>query len=359
MSRACDLAWIILVAGAILVPPAGMTHFASADSIETQSNPVSDGAITITPGDPDRSDWEFIPWYEADTEDAGLGVDPYAVQIAHDSTDVYVHIQLNQFDIEPGQEWRIQLWVDSDQNLDTGYLSNFAIGADSLLEVNTLYDYSGTAPGEWVWTIAVTDLPRDQTDLLDVAVQFPRAAINDTRAFDFFVMGQNFPDGQLEDPLPDFADQDFGDYFTYELNDLGPRLQAGDSNQDLKFDQLDLVQVQIAAKYLTGQPATWGEGDWNAAPGGEVGKPPLGDGRFDQLDIVAALGPGHYLTGPYAGLAAASQASVPVPEPSTAALLTLGLLAFAASGLRKVQSMANCSKSRPCLLRWPKPDRGA
>ena len=38
-----------------------------------------------------------------------------------------------------------------------------------------------------------------------------------------------------------------------------PKLQAGDADMDLDFDQLDLVQVQIAAKYLTGQPATWGE----------------------------------------------------------------------------------------------------
>ena len=30
-------------------------------------------------------------------------------------------------------------------------------------------------------------------------------------------------------------------------------LQAGDANMDLEFNQLDLVQVQIAAKYLTGQ----------------------------------------------------------------------------------------------------------
>jgi hypothetical protein len=86
-----------------------------------------------------------------------------------------------------------------------------------------------------------------------------------------------------------------------------PGLLGGDANQDLKFDQIDLVQVQIAAKYLTGQPATWGEGDWNGAPGGEPGNPPLGDGLFTQLDIIAALGPGHYLMGPYAAINAGGQ----------------------------------------------------
>ena len=77
-------------------------------------------------------------------------------------------------------------------------------------------------------------------------------------------------------------------------------LQAGDADMDSDFDQLDLVQVQVAAKYFTGQPATWGEGDWNGAPGGYEGNPPTGDSLFDQFDIIAALANGLYLTGQYA-----------------------------------------------------------
>ena len=79
----------------------------------------------------------------------------------------------------------------------------------------------------------------------------------------------------------------------------GP-LQPGDADQDLDFDQLDLVRVQIAARYLTGQAATWGDGDWNGGPGGKQGEPPAGNGLFDQLDITAALNAGKYLAGPYA-----------------------------------------------------------
>jgi hypothetical protein len=71
---------------------------------------------------------------------------------------------------------------------------------------------------------------------------------------------------------------------------------------DLDFDQLDLVQVLEAGKYRTGQPATWGEGDWNGAPGGSRGNPPQGDGVSDQFDIIAALRPGHFLTGRYAAV---------------------------------------------------------
>ena len=79
-------------------------------------------------------------------------------------------------------------------------------------------------------------------------------------------------------------------------------LNAGDADQDLDFDQLDLVQVQVAAKYLTVEPATWGEGDWDGAPGGTLGSPPVGNGLFDQLDVIAALAAGTYLTGPYAAI---------------------------------------------------------
>jgi hypothetical protein len=53
--------------------------------------------------------------------------------------------------------------------------------------------------------------------------------------------------------------------------------QPGDADGSGQFNQIDLVQVLIAAQYLTGQPATWAEGDFN------------GDGRFDQLDIVLTL----------------------------------------------------------------------
>ena len=79
-------------------------------------------------------------------------------------------------------------------------------------------------------------------------------------------------------------------------------LSAGDADQDLDFDQLDLIQVQVAGKYLTGQTSTWGEGDWDGAPGGSPGNPPFGDGLFNQFDIVAALASDVYLQGPYGAI---------------------------------------------------------
>ena len=61
-----------------------------------------------------------------------------------------------------------------------------------------------------------------------------------------------------------------------------PRL-PGDANEDGIFNQLDIVQVLQAAKYLSDKPANWHDGDWT------------GDGFFDQQDIVAVLQADAYL----------------------------------------------------------------
>ena len=88
------------------------------------------------------------------------------------------------------------------------------------------------------------------------------------------------------------------------------RTWFGDANLDGEFGQLDLVNVLAAAKYGQGNVATWSEGDWNA------------DGLFNQLDVVAALQDDGYLKGPQIAITV-------VPEPSSAALLFVGVALFA------------------------------
>ena len=78
---------------------------------------------------------------------------------------------------------------------------------------------------------------------------------------------------EVSGPATDFAGTD-----TSELQAL-----PGDANRNGVFDELDILQVATAGKYLTGELANWGEGDWN------------GDKLFDQLDIVAALQTGNYV----------------------------------------------------------------
>ena len=118
-------------------------------------------------------------------------------------------------------------------------------------------------------------------------------------------------------------------------------LFAGDANREFSFDQQDIVRVMQAGKYLTGEPATWGEGDWDGAPGGYPGEPPPGDGIFDQKDVVAALQAGTYLSGDYTartpndakGLAEGSMTSI--PEPSTLLLVAIGATGMLTIGWRR------------------------
>jgi hypothetical protein len=130
---------------------------------------------------------------------------------------------------------------------------------------------------------------------------------------------------------------------------VGPALQAGDADMNLQLDQLDLIKVLQAGKYLTGESATWGQGDWDKAPGGIPGHPPTGDKLFNNLDIVAALQNGLYRTGPYAaaGLPPTipNLAEVPyaiVPEPTSIVLAMIALILVVASNpLREVMCMGS------------------
>jgi hypothetical protein len=153
----------------------------------------------------------------------------------------------------------------------------------------------------------------DKVDEGGVLTDFDAIALKDDliTLADLDATGAEFSDlaGNIltlnNDPLAD-------GYFDTTLNIMLPRvfqatesmerilLQAGDADQDKDFDQFDLIRVQQSAKYLTGQAATWGEGDWNGVPGGSPGDPPAGNGQFDQLDVIAAQQPALYLTGPYA-----------------------------------------------------------
>ncbi|MCA9217831.1 MAG: PEP-CTERM sorting domain-containing protein [Planctomycetales bacterium] len=81
----------------------------------------------------------------------------------------------------------------------------------------------------------------------------------------------------------------------------------GDANLDGEFNSSDFVAVFTPAKYETGQPATWAEGDWS------------GDGIFDSSDFVTAFTASGYEKGPRpAG----------VPEPTTISMLVIAALSL-------------------------------
>lgn len=89
----------------------------------------------------------------------------------------------------------------------------------------------------------------------------------------------------------------------------------GDANLDKEFSSSDLVTMFVAGTYEQDVPAVWTSGDFT------------GDGRFNTADLVTAFAGGGYEQGPRAGVQA-------VPEPSSGALLTLGMITLAWRRLR-------------------------
>ena len=61
----------------------------------------------------------------------------------------------------------------------------------------------------------------------------------------------------------------------------------GDANEDGNFDEVDLMSIMRAAKYETGEAASWRDGDFNA------------DGVVDSSDLLIALRTGRYADGEY------------------------------------------------------------
>ncbi len=326
---------------------------------ETQSNPLPDGRIEVADGDPDRSDWEGIPWYEEDDDlDELYPVDIGQLQVAHDSQNVYFHLTSLAWDTE--ETWRVGTFVDVDDDPTTGYTGGWlAVGADRLIEGASVFSFNAATQAEWGWEW-VADLPRDQTSMRDVEVAVPRVSLGNPEAINFLLFANNALDFSLPDDIyPNTAGSPTGDSLRYELTDpvspgdfdgngtldrvdvnaLNAQIAAqmhaaafdlngdalvddadltvwvsdlkrtwfGDADLNGVFDSSDLVDVFQPGKFETESAATWEEGDWT------------GDLRFGTDDLVRAFQDGGFEEGPRPAALRA------VPEPGGGLLWLLGM----------------------------------
>lgn len=138
-------------------------------------------------------------------------------------------------------------------------------------------------------------------------------------------------DGWIDNPDPDFPQLPV---YRYELNGepidrigasahfpdiiLGDPLLPGDANLDGQFNADDLIEAFSHGYYDRGIPddcpncvllTSWRQGDWN------------GDDLFNSDDLILAFAEGNYASAPAA-----------VPEPSSALLAALAILALARCG---------------------------
>lgn len=196
------------------------TLSALAESLETQSNPVTSGQIQVATDDADRSDWDGIPWYEFDDDFQDFyPVDIDRVQLAHDANNLYIHIQAIEWDVD--ETWRVGTYLDTDQDPTTGYTGNFLpVGADHFIEDALSFAFAAATQAEWGWQESGAII-RDQSTMVDVEMAIPRSSIGNPAAFDFILFANNFCcDFQLPDDIYPNA---IGGVFTYELGQVaGP-----------------------------------------------------------------------------------------------------------------------------------------
>ena len=206
-------------------------------------------------------------------------------------------------------------WFDSDGSFTgLGASGNGPVNADSAGDFTRLF-YDGLLDDVAIWNVAISgadimslaDGSKKPTEILSGALPGDYNGNGQIDAGDLDVHAQYIKDAN---PLGDVN----GDGTT-DVNDRPVWAEQfqnsylGDSNFDGEFGSGDLVVVFGAAKYETGEMASYAEGDWN------------GDMLFNTSDLVSAFQAAGYEQGPRVAVAA-------VPEPSGVVIMVVGLLAF-------------------------------
>ena len=141
---------------------------ASAAALDTQYNPVANGAITVAPGDNDRSDWAGIPAYPLDPTGDAAAIDYESVQIAHDDDNFYFHFQFAPQASPQFYGFQHNLYLDTDLDRGTGFIGGggfLSLGADYLVQGTSNHSCSRRCneyPGGTA-TSPISDLPADNS----------------------------------------------------------------------------------------------------------------------------------------------------------------------------------------------------
>ena len=316
---------------------------ARAQSIQTQNNPVANGAITVAALDPDRTDWDGIPAYQDDVDTVLPDLSVQNITVAHDDDNFYFHLIMDNYqEGDLAQSFygvHHKIMIDIDQDRSTGWVggdgdlgtddSYFAIGADVMIEGQAIWKFGTFAGGGltnhevWDWgnLVGWGGVNFDDSPPSDIEIQIPRSTIfydNPARtAFDFVVTTDDasyitqdvYPNLGVFDPLTQTPAD--GEYFTYDMNYVAPSL-PGDLNGDgyVGLDDLQPILDHWNQNVTIGD-ASMGDiaGPSGSGPDGYVG--------LDDLQPVLD----HWNEGT---LPTPSS----IPEPATLALLGMGMAAL-------------------------------
>ncbi|HIO91717.1 MAG TPA: hypothetical protein EYG68_02600 [Leucothrix mucor] len=188
------------------------------------SNPVNSNTIRI---DGKVPDWQGVTLFKDDVDGAVISTDSKidwkSAGIAHSDTDVYLAYH-NKKVISSDLEWGWQTFMDTDNKHSTGYKINAEVGADYLMEGETLFRYVGDGEN-WLWKTVGKVFVRYSGK--DAELRFPRQWIANPNQMKVVYLGNNEAyGGSFVDVYPETPA-----YFNYKfsLSTTGnhkPRIQS-------------------------------------------------------------------------------------------------------------------------------------
>ncbi len=166
----------------------------------TLSNPL--GSVVI---DGDLSEWAGLQSFGADADDvsgANNLIDWGEAWMGHDASQFYIaYTQFNASNIT----WGHSIYLDTDTDSSTGFhgfSSEFPLGADYVLEGNSLFKYTTVAQNQWSWEY-VQSVP-SRINAQNVEISLPRSLIANPVNLDLFFYGDSVATGgSTVDLFPD------------------------------------------------------------------------------------------------------------------------------------------------------------
>nr|CAA6829688.1 MAG: Unknown protein [uncultured Thiotrichaceae bacterium] len=160
-------------------------------------------------------DWTDLDPFAADPDDisgANNKINWLQGWLAHSSSNLYVAYETKDA-IDTSGFWGYQVYLDTDSSTTTGFSSG-SIGADYLLEGNTLWQYTGTG-SDWAWQVVAT--VNSQFSVNTTELQLSLANLGNPSQLRLFFIGNNAAfSGDSIDAYPDNAST--GGYLEYRIN---------------------------------------------------------------------------------------------------------------------------------------------
>lgn len=233
---------------------ASKTHPCTDAPVTTTTATTSNSAATIVV-DGNVSDWGALSFFPNDPDDIATGsnnvIDFESASFAHNEEDAYIVIR-NRNAVDPDQNsgtsipWGWQVYIDSDNNADTGFEFSDVVGADYLIEGNVIQRYNGTGT-EWSWLTMGSSNPTFDDKTIEMS--FKRQLIGNPGNINVVFQGDNEPfGGTTIDLYPDGAkdSQSANRFLSYSFGAASPHLNLPPSafnqgisvasNRSISFD---------------------------------------------------------------------------------------------------------------------------